>query len=235
MAVQLRVPARQGRRGHRRGRQAVAVDPGAGSGPGHLVTHVLTALGNRWDSRVATLLEGLSRGQHRPPLRGPARPRRRPPRPGSARVALVSSDLRGLDLTAVAQLRSAGVHVVGIAAHGDEESERRLRQLGVGRVVPGSAELAEFEAALTEQPVTADADPPALERDLDGGSRRPSPAADQRPVCATPPPGGTAADARGDGAQGLASGRRGPCRRRRGPRWWPSGARPARPVGPPSR
>jgi MinD-like ATPase involved in chromosome partitioning or flagellar assembly len=58
----------------------------------------------------------------------------------------------------VMQLRSAGVHVVGIAAHGDEESERRLLQLGISRVVPGNAELAEFEAALT-----ADAADPAID------------------------------------------------------------------------
>ena len=113
------------------------------------MTHVLTALGNRWDSRVATLLEAsrevsiVRRCADLPDLVATAAA-------GLGTVALVSGDLRGLDLTAVAQLRSAGVHVVGIAAHGDEESERRLHQLGVGRVVPGSAELAEFEAALTE-------------------------------------------------------------------------------------
>ena len=97
------------------------------------MTHVLTALGNRWDSRVATLLEGsrevtiVRRCADLPDLVATAAA-------GLGTVALVSSDLRGLDLTVVAQLRSAGVHVVGIAPDGDEDSERRLRQLGVGRL-----------------------------------------------------------------------------------------------------
>jgi MinD-like ATPase involved in chromosome partitioning or flagellar assembly len=132
------------------------------------VTHVLTALGNRWDSRVATLLEAsrevsiVRRCPDLPDLVATAAA-------GLGTVALVSGDLRGLDLTSVAQLRAAGVHVVGIAPHGDEESERRLHQLGIARVVPGNAELAEFEAALTEQPVTADATLDALDRELDAG------------------------------------------------------------------
>jgi Flp pilus assembly CpaE family ATPase len=130
------------------------------------VTHVLTALGNRWESRVATLLEGsrevtiVRRCADLPDLVATAAA-------GLGTVALVSSDLRGLDLTVVAQLRSAGVHVVGIAPDGDEDSERRLRQLGVGRIVPGSVELAELEAALTETAPPLDDSLVTLERDLD--------------------------------------------------------------------
>ena len=107
------------------------------------MTEVLTALGNRWDSRVATLLAAsrevtiVRRCADLPDLVATAAA-------GLGTVALVSSDLRGLDLTAVMQLRSAGVQVVGIAAHGDEDSERRLLQLGIARVVSGNAELAEF-------------------------------------------------------------------------------------------
>ncbi len=129
------------------------------------MTHVLTALGNRWDSRVATLLEGsreitiVRRCADLPDLVATAAA-------GLGTVALVSSDLRGLDLTVVAQLRSAGVHVVGIAPDGDEESERRLHQLGVGRVVPGSVELAELEAALIEAAPPVDEALGSLERDL---------------------------------------------------------------------
>ncbi len=130
------------------------------------MTHVLTALGNRWESRVATLLEGsrevtiVRRCADLPDLVATAAA-------GLGTVALVSSDLRGLDLTVVAQLRSAGVHVVGIAPDGDEDSERRLRQLGVGRIVPGSVELAELEAALTETAPPLDDSLVTLERDLD--------------------------------------------------------------------
>ncbi|MFI5075366.1 MAG: hypothetical protein ACHP7G_10215, partial [Actinomycetales bacterium] len=130
------------------------------------MTHVLTALGNRWESRVATLLEGsrevtiVRRCADLPDLVATAAA-------GLGTVALVSSDLRGLDLTVVAQLRSAGVHVVGIAPDGDEASERRLRLRGVGRVVPGSVELAELEAALTETAPPLDDSLVTLERDLD--------------------------------------------------------------------
>jgi MinD-like ATPase involved in chromosome partitioning or flagellar assembly len=128
------------------------------------VTDVLTALGNRWDSRVATLLGAshevtiVRRCADLPDLVATAAA-------GLGTVALVSSDLRGLDLTAVMQLRSAGVTVVGIAAQGDEESERRLLQLGIARVVRGNAELPEFEAALTAE--AADPAVDAFERELD--------------------------------------------------------------------
>ncbi len=128
------------------------------------MTDVLTALGNRWDSRVATLLGAshevtiVRRCADLPDLVATAAA-------GLGTVALVSSDLRGLDLTAVMQLRSAGVTVVGIAAQGDEESERRLLQLGIARVVRGNAELPEFEAALTAE--AADPAFDAFERELD--------------------------------------------------------------------
>jgi MinD-like ATPase involved in chromosome partitioning or flagellar assembly len=128
------------------------------------VTDVLTALGNRWDSRVATLLGAshevtiVRRCADLPDLVATAAA-------GLGTVALVSSDLRGLDLTAVMQLRSAGVTVVGMAAQGDEESERRLLQLGIARVVRGNAELPEFEAALTAE--AADPAFDAFERELD--------------------------------------------------------------------
>ena len=162
------------------------------------MTHVLTALGNRWDSRVATLLEGsrevtiVRRCADLPDLVATAAA-------GLGTVALVSSDLRGLDLTVVAQLRSAGVHVVGITPDGDEDSERRLRQLGVGRIVPGSVELADLEAALTETAPPVDETLLTLQSDLAddlaGGQRaegRPGP---------TPPAGPPAYLDRG-GAQG---------------------------------
>jgi len=137
------------------------------------VTHVLTALGNRWDSRVATLLEGsrevsiVRRCADLPDLVATAAA-------GLGTVALVSSDLRGLDLTVVTQLRSSGVEVVGIADDGDESSERRLRQLGIGRVVPGTVELAELEAALTKGSAAVDPTLDALERTLDPVQDRPA-------------------------------------------------------------
>lgn len=136
------------------------------------MTHVLTALGNRWDSRVATLLEAsrsvtiVRRCADLPDLVATAAA-------GLGTVALVSGDLRGLDLTVVTQLRSSGVQVVGIADDGDEASERRLRQLGIGRVVPGTAALAELEAAVIESSSGIDPTLDALERDLAGDDGQP--------------------------------------------------------------
>ena len=112
------------------------------------MTGVLTALGNQWESRIATLLEGsrevqvVRRCADLADLVATASA-------GLGSVALVSDDLRGLDLSAVAQLRELGVAVVGVATTDDEDAERRMRQLGVSRVVAGDADLAVFEAALT--------------------------------------------------------------------------------------
>ncbi len=64
----------------------------------------------------------------------------------SARAALVSGDLRGLDRAAVSQLAAFGVVTVGIAA--DEAGERLLHQLGVAAVVPADASAAQVAGAL---------------------------------------------------------------------------------------
>ena len=58
---------------------------------------------------------------------------------GTARAALLSADLRRLDRDALARLRSAGVSVVGLFTPGDEEAQRRLRQLGLVHVLPADA------------------------------------------------------------------------------------------------
>lgn len=58
---------------------------------------------------------------------------------GTARAALLSSDLRRLDRDAVDRLAAAGVAVVGLVDPGDAEAERRLRQLGVGQVLSVAA------------------------------------------------------------------------------------------------
>ena len=113
------------------------------------MTGVLTALGNQWETRIVTLLEGsrevqvVRRCADLADLVATASA-------GLGSVALVSDDLRGLDLSAVAALREVGVAVVGVATTADEDAERRLRQLGVSRVVAGDADLSVFEAALTE-------------------------------------------------------------------------------------
>jgi MinD-like ATPase involved in chromosome partitioning or flagellar assembly len=113
------------------------------------MTGVLTALDNTWDSKIATLLERsrqvsiVRRCVDLADLIATASA-------GLGSVALVSAELRGLDLSAVVQLRSVGVEVVGLVPGNDEEAERRLRQLEIRRVVAGDSDLATFEAALTE-------------------------------------------------------------------------------------
>ncbi|GAA4400864.1 P-loop NTPase [Ornithinibacter aureus] len=59
---------------------------------------------------------------------------------GAARVAVVSPDLRGLDRDALRHLAGHGVRVAGLVAPGDDEGERRLRQLGVTLILtPGES------------------------------------------------------------------------------------------------
>jgi Flp pilus assembly CpaE family ATPase len=115
------------------------------------VTAVLTALGNAWESRIATLL-GRSREVRIVQRCADLADLLATAAAGLGSVALVSADLRGLDLSAVARLREAGVDVVGVSTSADHEedeaAERRLRQLGIVRVLRGDADLATFEAVL---------------------------------------------------------------------------------------
>ena len=69
---------------------------------------------------------------------------------GTARAALLSSDLRRLDREALARLAVAGVAVVGLVPADDEPAERRLRQLGVLHVLPADAEPERIGAAVVE-------------------------------------------------------------------------------------
>jgi MinD-like ATPase involved in chromosome partitioning or flagellar assembly len=69
---------------------------------------------------------------------------------GTARAALLSADLRRLDRDAVSRLATTGVAVVGLMDPGDREAERRLRQLGVGHVLPANAGAARISAAVVQ-------------------------------------------------------------------------------------
>ena len=68
---------------------------------------------------------------------------------GAARVAVVSPDLRGLDRDALRHLAGHGVRVAGLVAPGDDEGERRLRQLGVTTILAPGDEPDAVAAALT--------------------------------------------------------------------------------------
>jgi MinD-like ATPase involved in chromosome partitioning or flagellar assembly len=69
---------------------------------------------------------------------------------GQARAVLLSADLRRLDRDALSRLAGAGVAVVGLVAPGDEDAERRLRQLGVLHVLPSDATPEAVSAAVME-------------------------------------------------------------------------------------
>lgn len=83
---------------------------------------------------------------------------------GVAHVALVSADLRGLDLSAVRDLRDAGCAVVAVLDPAAPESdEARVRQLGVEHVVVATALGPDVAAVLREaagsHPQVLDPDP----------------------------------------------------------------------------
>jgi cellulose biosynthesis protein BcsQ len=91
---------------------------------------------------------------------------------GQAEAAVVAATTRWLDRDALDRLAAAGLAVVGVAPAGDEDSERRLRQLGLDHV-------------------GTDADPPATLVDL----TRAALAADPAPAApAADPPPPTAGD-----------------------------------------
>ncbi|WP_448627055.1 AAA family ATPase [Geodermatophilus sp. URMC 64] len=69
---------------------------------------------------------------------------------GTGQAALLSADLRRLDMDAVAGLEAAGVAVVGLVEPGDERAAERLRQLGVARVLPADAQPDAIAQALRE-------------------------------------------------------------------------------------
>lgn len=111
------------------------------------MTDVVTALAHRWESSVAPVLERVP---------GVTIARRCADvaellsvvEAGVGRAAVVSSDLRGLDLEVVARLQARGVRVVGLHPSDDEPSERRLRQLGIAAVLSVEATGADLAAAI---------------------------------------------------------------------------------------
>jgi Flp pilus assembly CpaE family ATPase len=107
---------------------------------------------------------------------------------GSARAAVLSADLRRLDRDALGRLAVAGVAVVGLVPPGDEDAERRLRQLGVSRVLPSDSPPDVLSAAVLDA-VRTGAEPTPAERvslsNLWAVSPSPAPSATAAPG---PPP-----------------------------------------------
>jgi hypothetical protein len=106
---------------------------------------------------------------------------------GQAEVAVVAAGTRWLDRDALARLAAAGLAVVGVASAGDEDSERRLRQLGLLHIAsdadPPDALVDRARAALAAEP-DPDMDRAALAAEPDPGEEPPE--ADQVPA---PPDG----------------------------------------------
>ena len=80
---------------------------------------------------------------------------------GTARAAVVSGELRGLDREALARLAVATVAVVVLVPDADDdpegEVERRIRQLGVDHVLPSGTAPAEIAAAVVRSVAAAGA------------------------------------------------------------------------------
>lgn len=67
---------------------------------------------------------------------------------GQAQAVVLSADLRRLDRDALTRLAVAGLAVVGLVTPGDEEAERRLRQLGLSHVLPADSTPEQISAAV---------------------------------------------------------------------------------------
>jgi len=106
---------------------------------------------------------------------------------GTARAVILSADLRRLDREALARLATAGVAVVGLVAPGNDDAERRLRQLGVRQVLFADAGPLAISAAVTtavaEGVFTGGADPLQL------GYAEPRAALPDRPAFGDADPG----------------------------------------------
>ncbi|MDP3712095.1 MAG: hypothetical protein Q8R60_06375 [Mycobacteriales bacterium] len=85
---------------------------------------------------------------------------------GQARAVLLSSDLRRLDRDALTRLAVSGVAVVALAPRGDEQAERRLRQLGVEHVLPADSSSVDVSAAVVEAVALAAAPGPGARASL---------------------------------------------------------------------
>ena len=94
---------------------------------------------------------------------------------GQARAVLLSADLRRLDRDALTRLSVAGVAVVGLVPPGDEDAERRLRQLGVAAVLPADSDAEVISAVVVEAVVSLTPAPSDLSGLADPRAALPTP------------------------------------------------------------
>ncbi|MEO7752556.1 MAG: hypothetical protein ABIS35_04025 [Terracoccus sp.] len=122
------------------------------------MTEVVTALSHQWESSVAATLAQVN---------GVSVVRRCADvselvsvvEAGVGELAVVSGDLRGLDLSVVRRLRAHGVRVVGLHPADDDVAEQRLHQLSISQVLPAEASATEFALALVLGRERRDPDP----------------------------------------------------------------------------
>jgi MinD-like ATPase involved in chromosome partitioning or flagellar assembly len=69
---------------------------------------------------------------------------------GQARVALVASHLRNLDVDAIDRLSAAGVVAVGMVGRADAAAEARLRAIGIDYLVPDDADAVVVAAVIDD-------------------------------------------------------------------------------------
>jgi MinD-like ATPase involved in chromosome partitioning or flagellar assembly len=86
---------------------------------------------------------------------------------GKAELALVAAGMRWLDRETVVRLGSTGLAIVGVVPAGDEDAERRLRQLGIEHVAQSTAR----PGTLMELARAALAGRPGLPFGADAGDR----------------------------------------------------------------
>ena len=122
------------------------------------MTDVITGLGPAWESVVATTLESAvdlsvtRRCADVAELLSVAEA-------GLGQCAVVSADLHGLDLGLVHRLSQRGVLVLGLYPTGDDDAERRLRQLRIPVILPVDASAEAFSAAVRGQTGSRPNDP----------------------------------------------------------------------------
>jgi MinD-like ATPase involved in chromosome partitioning or flagellar assembly len=118
------------------------------------MTGVVTALSHRWDAALVAALEPLPdirivrRCADLAELSAVAAA-------GLGQCAVVSADLRGLDLTVIDDLHRHGLWVVGVYPPGEEAAERRLRQLNVDVVVTVDASSDVLASAVVKRSAAA--------------------------------------------------------------------------------
>lgn len=107
----------------------------------------VTGVAPRWEGGLAELLDGSGRAQLMrrcadvPELLGVAAA-------GLTRVAVVSSDFRSLDRSAVETLLASGVAVVGVHPPGQVDAGRALRRWGVRVVLPVDLDAETLDEAI---------------------------------------------------------------------------------------